>query len=101
MRLTITTASKMQTEAHLRDGARAGGQVVGVTLDPLELLGRGRCVVGSVCRNDKSDGVVCCGGGDVNGGHKDSLRVAGKRGDVRLKGGGGARAQPTDRKEDS
>lgn len=86
---------------HLRDGACAGGQVVGISLDPLELLGRGRCVVKSICRNDKSDGIICSRGGDVDGGHNDSLRVAGERRDVRLKGGCGARAQSTNRKEDN
>ena len=86
---------------HLRDGARAGGQIVGITLNPLELLGRGRCVVSGVCWNNKSDGIICSRRGDVNGGHKDSLRVAGERRDVRLKGRCGARAQSTDRKEDN
>lgn len=86
---------------HLRDGARAGGQVTRVTLNPLELLGRRRCIVSGVCRNNKSDGIICSWGGDVDGGHNDSLRVAGERRDVRLKGGCGARAQSTDRKEDN
>ena len=86
---------------HLRDGARAGGQVTGITLNPLELLGGRRCIVSGVCRNNKGDGIICSRGGDVNGGHNDSLRVAGERRDVRLKGGCGARAQYTNRKEDN